>query len=152
MWSSCLKPFYKSVCTDALWQCAVLIVTCWLLSCSMSQSHPSISWAGLSPHASYQPDFDGHMLPLCLAGRSFEETQQKWQQWLGRHTPVPPDPTSQKTQICTSMLKHTCTELYFATWCSSWWTLKRCVHFKLPSPLKLVTKLNHLRIMSCKLS
>lgn len=56
-------------------QCAVLRVTCLFLSFCMSQSHPSVSWAGLSPHTSYQSDFDRHMLPLCLAGRSFEETQ-----------------------------------------------------------------------------
>lgn len=76
----------ESACADALWQCAVLRVTRWIRSFAMSQSQPSIQRAGLSPHASHQPDFDGHMLPLCLAARSFEETQQKWQQWLGRHT------------------------------------------------------------------
>ncbi|KAK6299646.1 hypothetical protein J4Q44_G00296790, partial [Coregonus suidteri] len=35
---------------------------------------------GLIAHTSYQPDCDGHMLPPCLAGRSFEETEQKQHQ------------------------------------------------------------------------
>lgn len=113
----CIWSFsIQSVCVDALWQCAVLTVTCWFLSFCMSQSHPSISRAGLSTHASYQPDFDGHMLPLCLAGRSFEETQQKWQQWWGRHAyRRTPDPNFKESQECTYMIKHIYTSTFMST-------------------------------------
>lgn len=52
----------ESMCADVLWQCAVLRLT------SLSQSHHSISRAGLSPHTSYQSDFDRHMFLLFLAG------------------------------------------------------------------------------------
>lgn len=63
----------ESVLCDAWWQWAAPKVTVWFLVLYMSQSQPSISWAGLSPPASYQSDFDGHMLPLCLAGRPFKK-------------------------------------------------------------------------------
>lgn len=121
MWSRSFS--IESLCVDALWQCVVLRVTCWFLSFCMSQSHPSISWAGLSPHALYQPDFDGHMLPLCLAGRSFEETQQKMATVIGAtHThrrPQTPTPKNHRHALIWSYIyTHTSTNLY-VDWCSS---------------------------------
>ncbi len=159
MWSRSFS--IESLCVDALWQCVVLRVTCWFLSFCMSQSHPSILRAGLSPHASYQPDFDGHMLPLCLAGRSFEETQQKWQQWLGRHThtQTPPDsnsPSKKKKITDMHLYDHTHTHKYkpLFRWLMffmlSRWALDRRAHYEVSSSLKLVMELDHLWIMSDK--